>query len=159
MAGLTGVGGAYVYLQQTGKQAAAAAVKPVQEKSPLDPEKFIDLKLPKIIPYNHNTSTFVFELPDGQASLLPVASCVVVKASDPEALKDDKGKPIIRPYTPISPPDAPGELTFLVKKYPQGKASVHIHELKVGETLAIKGPISKFPYKSASFFFFRFILA
>ena len=90
---------------------------------------------------------FIFELAEDQASLLPVTSCVVVKSSDPEALKDDKGKPVIRPYTPISPPDVPGELTFLVKKYPEGKASKYIHELKPGDSLAIKGPIPKFPYK------------
>ena len=95
---------------------------------------------------------FIFELPDNQASLLPVASCVVVKSSDPEALKTDKGKPVIRPYTPISPSDAPGELTFLVKKYPQGLASVHIHNLKPGESLSVKGPIPKFDYKRTSNF-------
>lgn len=90
---------------------------------------------------------FIFELPDNQASLLPVASCLVVKSSDPEVLKAENGNPIIRPYTPISPPDAPGELTLLVKKYPTGLASVHIHDLKPGQTLAFKGPIVKFPYK------------
>lgn len=95
---------------------------------------------------------FVFELPNGQASLLPVASCVLVKSSDPEALQTSKGKPVIRPYTPISPSNAPGELTFLIKKYEKGLASVHIHNLKPGETLSIKGPIAKFPYKS------RFVL-
>jgi len=30
--------------------------KPKQEKSPLDPQNFLDFKLKKIIPYNHNTS-------------------------------------------------------------------------------------------------------
>lgn len=94
---------------------------------------------------------FIFELPEDQASLLPITSCVVVKSSDPEALKDDKGKPVVRPYTPVSPSDVPGELTFLVKKYPQGKASKYIHELKPGDSLSIKGPIPKFPYKSESF--------
>lgn len=122
-----------------------------QEKSPLDPQNFIDFKLKKVIPYNHNTSEygfstatyltasliffptrFVFELPNNEASLLPVASCVVVKASDPEALKDAKGKPVIRPYTPISSPDAKGELTFIIKKYDNGNASKYIHSLKVG---------------------------
>lgn len=73
----------------------------------------------------------MFELPNNEASLLPVASCLVVKSSDPEVLKNDKGQPIIRPYTPISPPDHKGELTLLVKKYDSGNASKHIHELKV----------------------------
>jgi len=122
-----------------------------QEKSPLDPENFIDFKLKKIVPYNHNTSTFIFELPNNEASLLPVASCLVVRSSDPETLKDVKGKPIIRPYTPISPPDEKGELALLVKKYENGNASKYIHSLKEGDTLAIKGPISKFPYNVNEF--------
>ncbi|KLO16146.1 cytochrome-b5 reductase [Schizopora paradoxa] len=148
---LTGIAGlgAYTYYFRGGAPAATVQKKPPQEKSPLDPEKFIDFKLKKVEPYNHNTSKFIFELPDGQASLLPVASCVVVKSSDPEALKTDKGKPVIRPYTPIS--DAPGELTFLIKKYEKGVASVYIHNLKPGESLSIKGPIPKFPYKINEF--------
>ncbi|KAJ7597659.1 NADH-cytochrome b5 reductase [Mycena floridula] len=115
--------------------------------SPLDPEKFVDFKLKKVEPYNHNTAKFVFELPNNEASLLPVASCLVVKSSDPEALKDANGKPIIRPYTPISAPDAKGELVLMIKKYDNGNASKYIHGLKPGETLSIKGPIPKWPYK------------
>jgi cytochrome-b5 reductase len=74
---------------------------------------------------------FIFELPNNEASLLPVASCLVVKSSDPEALKDANGKPIIRPYTPISQPDEKGELALMVKKYQNGNASKYIHSLKV----------------------------
>jgi cytochrome-b5 reductase len=33
--------------------------KPKQLKSPLDPEKFVDFKLKKVEPYNHNTSRYV----------------------------------------------------------------------------------------------------
>ncbi|KAG5636310.1 hypothetical protein H0H81_008481, partial [Sphagnurus paluster] len=143
-AGVAGLG-SYLYLDYTTKAA------PMQEKSPLDPEKWIDFKLKKVIPYNHNTSEFIFELPNNEASLLPVASCLVVKSSDPEALKDANGKPIIRPYTPISAPDQKGELTLLVKKYDQGNASKHIHGLKEGDSLSIKGPIVKFPYKVNEF--------
>lgn len=33
-----------------------------------------------------------------------------------------------------------------MKKYPEGVMSSHIHELKVGQSLAIKGPIPKFSY-------------
>ena len=108
--------------------SAAVAPKKVQEKSPLDPDNFIDFKLKKVIPYNHNTSTFVFELPDNQSSMLPVASCVVTKS---DTLLDDKGKPVIRPYTPITPSDKQGELSILIKKYDTGKMSKHIFEMKV----------------------------
>ncbi|KAF8899289.1 cytochrome-b5 reductase [Infundibulicybe gibba] len=135
-AGVAGMGG-YWYMDYTGKTTMK------QEKSPLDPEKFVDFKLKKIEPYNHNTAKFIFELPNNDASLMPVASCVVVKASDPEALKNAQGKPIIRPYTPISAPDAKGELTFLIKRYDNGNASKHIHP----SSLSIKGPYPSFHTK------------
>lgn len=86
-----------------------------------------------VYPWNHTQPThrFIFELPNNEASLLPVASRLVVKSSDPEALKDDKGNPIVRPYTPISDPHEKGELTLLIKKYETGNVSKHIHGLKV----------------------------
>ncbi|KAG6830090.1 hypothetical protein H0H92_002262 [Tricholoma furcatifolium] len=144
-AGVAGLAG-YVYLDRF-----AAKTEPVQEKSPFDPQNFVDFKLKKVIPYNHNTSSFVFEIPNNEASLLPVSSCLVVKASDPEALKDAKGKPVIRPYTPISSPDQKGEFVLLVKKYENGNASKYFHELKEGDSLSFKGPITKFPYKANEF--------
>lgn len=74
---------------------------------------------------------FVFECPNDEASLLPITSFVYIKASDPEALKGPNGKPVVRPYTPISPPEHLGEITFLVKKYDTGNMSKYIHSLKV----------------------------
>lgn len=99
-----------------------------------------------------SSSRYTFELPPDTASLLPVASCVVVKsASDASTpLLDSNGKPIIRPYTPISPSDLPGELTFIIKRYDQGNMSKYIHSLSIGDKLAIKGPIPKFEFKSSS---------
>ncbi|KAF4604706.1 NADH-cytochrome b5 reductase [Pleurotus pulmonarius] len=145
-AGVAAAGG-YYYVNFSEK------AKPVMQqlKSPLDPENFVDFKLKRVEPYNDNTAKFVFELPNNEASLLPVASCLVVKSSDPNALVNDQGKPIIRPYTPISPPDLPGELTLMVKKYDTGNASKYIHSLKEGDSLAIKGPIPKWPYKINEF--------
>ena len=53
---LLGVGvvsaGAYWYLDRN------EPAKPKQEKSPLDPQNFIDFKLKKVLPYNHNSSTY-----------------------------------------------------------------------------------------------------
>ncbi|KAI9459674.1 hypothetical protein BJY52DRAFT_1186290 [Lactarius psammicola] len=124
------------------------------EKSALDPERFLDLKLKAVEPYNHNTSRFVFELPDGGAALSPVTSLVVVRASEGAdgAPLDKKGNPVIRPYTPISRPEHEGELVLLIKKYESGVISKYVHErLKPGATLAIKGPILKFPYKANEF--------
>ena len=166
--GVVGLAG-YLYLEKSG---AGVAPKKVQEKSPFDPENFLDFKLKRVESYNHNTAKYVrmsnssqckshvltptfpfryiFELPNNDASLLPVASCVIVKSSEAATpLVDAKGKPVIRPYTPVSPPDLEGELAFLIKRYEEGKMSQYIHNLKPGETLAIKGPIMKFPYQGA----------
>jgi len=126
------------------------AVK-LKETSPLDPARFVDFELKRVESYSHNTAKFVFKLNDDEASLLPLASCVIVKSSDPEGLTDAKGKPVIRAYTPISRSDTPGELTFLIKRYESGLASKYIHGLQPGDKLAIKGPIPKFPYKDNEF--------
>ncbi|KIM70042.1 hypothetical protein SCLCIDRAFT_1207315 [Scleroderma citrinum Foug A] len=146
-----------LYLVGAGLAAAGAygyATSVTQEKpkklltSALDPKNFVDIKLKRVEPYNNNTSTFVFELPEGQASLLPIASCVLLKSDN---LKDANGKPIIRPYTPISPSDVEGELAFLIKKYENGNVSKYIHSLSPGDTLAVKGPLPKWPWKMNEF--------
>lgn len=72
-----------------------------------------------------------------------VASAVVVKGAG-EGIKDKEGKPVIRPYTPISSPETAGHIDFLIKKYANGAMTSHIHGLKPGDKLAIKGPIDKF---------------
>lgn len=90
---------------------------------------------------------FVFDLGEGKASLLPIASCVYLRAED---FKDANGKPMQRPYTPISPSDLEGELTFIVKKYETGNVSKYIHSLKPGDKLAVKGPLPKWSWKSNS---------
>ncbi|QRV86528.1 hypothetical protein RhiJN_14546 [Ceratobasidium sp. AG-Ba] len=104
----------------------------------LDNADFRDFPLKQIVKYNHNTSKFVFGLPEGTASLLPVASAIYVKGPD-----DADGKPVQRPYTPVSAPDTPGELALVIKRYPDGKLSSHIHSMSIGQTIKIKGPIPK----------------
>lgn len=43
--------------------------------------------------------------------------------------------PVLRPYTPISHSSQPGTVDFLVKRYPNGKQSSHIHSLSPGDSL------------------------
>ena len=54
--------------------------------------------------------------------------------------------PVMRPYTPISAGDEPGFVSFLVKKYPEGKGSGHMHSLAPGETLNVRA-IAELEYK------------
>ncbi|OCH87549.1 cytochrome-b5 reductase [Obba rivulosa] len=150
-AGIAGIS-LYLYLEKGPGAQKAKAEPAAPKKGALDPKNFIDFELKKVEPYNHNTAKFVFALPPDTAADLPVASCVVVQSSPdhPAPLKNGEGKPVIRPYTPILP-DAEGEITFLIKRYDNGLMSKHIHELKPGEKLAIKGPIPKFPFKVNEF--------
>jgi cytochrome-b5 reductase len=148
-AGLAGLA-TYVYLGGSG--FAPASTKTKATTSALDPERFLDLKLKAIEPYNHNTSRFVFELPGGPeaAALSPLTSLVVVRASEGAsgAPLDKKGNLAVRAYTPVSRPEHEGEIVLLIKKYEKGVMSKYVHEqLKLGDTLSVKGPITKFPYK------------
>lgn len=55
-----GAGGYYYYFHVLNSGADVPVVtRRQQEKSPLDPEQFLDFRLKKVIPYNHNSSTYV----------------------------------------------------------------------------------------------------
>ena len=70
---------------------------------------------------------------------MPVASAILVRAPG------EDGKPVVRPYTPLAGDDK-GHFDLLVKVYEQGKMSQHIHGLKPGQTLDVKGPLPKIAY-------------
>lgn len=44
--------------------------------------------------------------------------------------------------------DQPGYLELVVKKYPNGPMSSHIHDLKPNDKLAFKGPLPKYPWEA-----------
>lgn len=113
----------------------------------LNPQEFKDFKLVAKKKLTHDTFLFTFELPNNQLSGLHVASCLVTKAMI-AAEGESQPKPVVRPYTPVSPPDARGHLDLAVKVYPKGAMSKHIGNLKIGDTLEMKGPIPKYPYQA-----------
>lgn len=43
--------------------------------------------------------------------------------------------PVLRPYTPITPSDTPGHMDLMVKRYPQGAQSTHLHSLSPGDSV------------------------
>jgi len=105
---------------------------------------FVKLKLTHTKEINHNTKELKFEFEDPKSvSGLNVASALLTKFKP-----EDKEKPVLRPYTPISDEDDPGSLTLLIKRYPNGPMSEHIHSLKVGETLEFKGPLPKYKWET-----------
>ncbi|GAA6013651.1 hypothetical protein JCM10207_004803 [Rhodosporidiobolus poonsookiae] len=130
----------------------------VQGESALSPDEFRAFEIAEIRPYNHNTSTFVFKLPDGTSSGLTVASALVCKAAAEGEGLNDKGKPIIRPYTPVTAPDVEGKLELIVKHYKGGAFTEYLFGRKVGDKIAFKGPIPKHAWKPDEFESVAFIV-
>ncbi|KAI9047673.1 hypothetical protein LZ554_008384 [Drepanopeziza brunnea f. sp. 'monogermtubi'] len=103
---------------------------------------FISLKLDSVENINHNTKKFRFALPEeDQVSGLAVASALLTKYKGPEM-----EKPAIRPYTPVNDEGDLGFLDLLVKKYPSGVMSGHMHDMVPGQRLDFKGPIPKYAW-------------
>jgi len=119
----------------------------------LKSDSFVQLKLKKILPYNHNSAVYSFELPKDHKSGLTVTSCVLFKgevmpsSGEPGA----KSQAVVRPYTPISAPDTLDQVDFLIKKYDTGKLTPHLASLQPGDVIQMKGPLPKFPYRANQF--------
>nr|OQO31463.1 NADH-cytochrome b5 reductase 2 [Rachicladosporium sp. CCFEE 5018] len=145
-------GGGYYYATRSPQAAAGLPTTKVTNAPPAPASKtftggdqgFIPLTLSEVIPINHNTKKFRFKLDsEDSVSGLNVASALITKFKGPEM-----EKPVIRPYTPTSDEEEKGYLDFIVKKYPNGPMSKHIHDMKAGDTLEMKGPIPKYKWEA-----------
>ncbi|KAI2465177.1 ferredoxin reductase-like protein [Annulohypoxylon bovei var. microspora] len=92
---------------------------------------FLSLELESAEAVNHNTKRLRFKLPEPDSVSGLTLTSALLTFSWP------KGSmlPVLRPYTPINALDEPGTLEFLVKRYPNGKQSTHIHSLQPGDSL------------------------
>ncbi|KAJ5996148.1 hypothetical protein N7499_007537 [Penicillium canescens] len=135
--GLAGLGAGF-YRYNT-----SAAAEPKDRPKVFNGEEWIDLKVAAIENLSGNTKRIRFEYEDKDAvSGLPVASALLTK------FKPEGGKAVIRPYTPTSDEEIPGYLELVVKAYPNGPMSEHIHSLNVDQRLSMKGPIVKYPWEA-----------
>jgi len=149
--GVVGLGGAYYYMNSGATTPHPSKEEGKVPKSTSEPAKaaftggeqgFLSLPLESIENINHNTKRFRFSLPEADMeSGLKVASAVITKYKGPEM-----EKPVIRPYTPVSDTDQKGYIDFIIKRYPNGPMSEHLHSMAVGQRLDIKGPIPKYPW-------------
>ncbi|KAB8259705.1 hypothetical protein BDV32DRAFT_123960 [Aspergillus pseudonomiae] len=100
---------------------------------------FTTLRVQSVKAVNHNTKRLVFEFPDKNARSGLSLTSALLTLSRPTG----RWLPVIRPYTPIGDLNQQGSLELMVKQYPNGKASTHIHSLVPGDTLtfltALKG--------------------
>ncbi|OXV09611.1 hypothetical protein Egran_02618 [Elaphomyces granulatus] len=133
--------GVYRYTQQT--SATANEQKELEKVFTGGEQGWVDLKLRAIEDLSSNTKRFRFEFPDeDMISGLNVASALLTKFKP-----STSDKPVVRPYTPVSDEDQPGYLDLVVKRYPNGPMSEHLHSMNVGQRLDFKGPLPKYPWE------------
>lgn len=143
------VGGAAAALASVSLGAAHLSTAPTTE--PLSPAEWRGLKLihkEKLTGGDRPTHLLRFELPADQKPL-PVASCLLTRMPVGKVKEDGTKAFVLRPYTPVSAPDAK-TLDLALKIYPDGKLTPHLANLKPGDVLDFKGPLPKLSLEEAS---------
>lgn len=107
---------------------------------------FKPFKLIEVETLNYNTRLFRFAIPPlngAPAGLgLPIGRHVSVRAVI-------DGQKVVRPYTPTSPPEQVGSFDLVLKRYQMGKISKFMFdELKVGDSMEVRGPTGRFKYSA-----------
>ncbi|KAJ5908795.1 NADH-cytochrome b5 reductase 1 [Penicillium taxi] len=102
----------------------------------LKPAEFQDFTLKEINNISHNVAIYRFALPRPTDILgLPIGQHISLAATIAGQPKE-----VVRSYTPISSDNEIGYFDLLVKAYPQGNISKYLTELKVGDTMKVRGP-------------------
>eukprot|EP00127_Corallochytrium_limacisporum_P004184 Clim_evm129s157 gene=Clim_evmTU129s157 len=132
---------AYFYLMQNSKPSAPKALDATKAK----PFKLIEKK--EVSP---DTRIFRFALDSDKHILgLPIGQHMSLSATV-------DGKPVMRSYTPITSDDEVGYFDLMIKvyfsnvhpKFPNGgKMTQYLENMKVGDTIDVKGPKGKLTYE------------
>ncbi|KAJ6013508.1 oxidoreductase NAD-binding domain-containing protein [Penicillium herquei] len=137
-----------------GKEALAESPKPCETMSTVRPAMgfgarmgFLTLHLESSHQVNDNTKRLRFQLPDPNSNGGLTLTSFILTFHKPA----NGWLPVIRPYTPINNFNEPGYIELLVKKYPNGPVSSHLHSLKPGDTLSVRAPMSSFKWKPNEF--------
>ena len=110
----------------------------------LSPDAWTPFTLLKKTRESHDTVRLTYALADARSpAALPVASCLMARLPVGEG-----GKWVQKPYTPVDSPGATGELTLVVKAYPEGKLSPALAALEPGSVTELKGPFPKIAYEA-----------
>ncbi|PHH87984.1 hypothetical protein CDD83_8146 [Cordyceps sp. RAO-2017] len=108
---------------------------------------FVSLPLESSEAVSHDTKRLRFRLPRKDA----VSGFWLTSAVLTMAWPQGRWLPVARPYTPISAADESGFLDLLVKRYPNGKQSTHLHSLQPGQTLLFAAAIRSYQWQPNSF--------
>mmetsp|Transcript_26768 Transcript_26768/g.20052 ORF Transcript_26768/g.20052 Transcript_26768/m.20052 type:complete len:309 (+) Transcript_26768:10-936(+) len=116
----------------------------------LDSENYQAFPLIDVKVISHDVKRFRFGLPSPTHRLgLPIGQHISLK------YVDENGEEVIRSYTPTSSDDDLGYVDFVVKvyfknvhpKFPDGgKMSQHLNDLKIGDTILMRGPKGHLEY-------------
>uniref|UniRef100_A0A1L8DZK6 NADH-cytochrome b5 reductase n=1 Tax=Nyssomyia neivai TaxID=330878 RepID=A0A1L8DZK6_9DIPT len=125
------------------------STKPAKLKTLLDPNEKYLLPLIEKEEISHDTRRFRFGLPSKQHVLgLPIGQHINLSATISDEL-------VIRAYTPVSSDDDCGFVDLVIKVYKRnvhpkfpngGKMSQHLDAMKIGDTIAFRGPSGKLQY-------------
>merc|ERR1712018_413644 len=123
-----------------------------------DPNVKYSLKLIKKEVVSHDTRRFVFELPSPNHILgLPVGQHIYLSAKI-------NGSLVVRPYTPVTSDEDLGHMDLVVKvyfkdvhpKFPDGgKMSQYLENMKIGDTIDVRGPSGHLVYNGNGKFAIR----
>ncbi|CAN0829918.1 NADH--cytochrome b5 reductase 1 [Linum grandiflorum] len=117
-------------------------LSPKKSRGCLDPENFKEFKLVKRSQLSHNVAKFTFALPTPTSVLgLPIGQHISCRG------KDSVGEEVTKPYTPTTLDSDVGHFELVIKMYPQGRMSHHFREMRVGDSLSVKGPKGRFKYQ------------
>jgi len=110
-----------------------------QTKKVLKPDVFQDFELKEKTVLSHNVAIYRFNLPTSNSILgLPIGQHMSVAANIIQP--NGEVKEVVRSYTPISSDENYGYFDLLIKSYPTGNISKHMAQMKIGQTLKVKGP-------------------
>ncbi|GME66140.1 Oxidoreductase FAD/NAD(P)-binding protein [Neofusicoccum parvum] len=100
------------------------------------------LRLESTEDVSHNTKRLRFALPHPTDQTgLPLTSALLTLSWPPGRLL-----PVARPYTPVSHAADAGHVDLLVKRYPGGAQSTHLHALAPGDSLAFVAALPGFAW-------------
>ena len=105
----------------------------------LSPVTFRKFTLISVKDISHNTKLLVFRVPNDKPLGLPIGKHINIQA-------EIDGVKVSRSYTPVSKPNDTGRFELLVKSYENGRMSTYLTNMKINQTISVRGPIGRFKY-------------
>lgn len=147
---------AHFYFNRASKNAKNSSNK--GKRTLVDPTKKYLLPLIEKQEISHDTKRFRFGLPSPEHIMgLPIGQHI-------HLIADINGETVIRAYTPVSSDEDKGYVDLVIKVYARnvhpkfpngGKMSQYVDNLKIGDTIAFRGPTGKLEYTGNGQFVIR----